>query len=305
MTTAIRAICLLPLAAGALAAPSPPVRARSSTPPPPAAVVTNAIGMKLARIPAGRFQMGSPPAEPERDTDELQHPVRISRPFYLGVYEVTQEQYQRLKPENPSHFNASRGGGPGHPVDQVMWQEAVAFCQALSKLPEEQAAGRRYRLPTEAEWEYACRAGTPAAFHFGAALSSRQANFDGRFPYGGAPKGPFLGRPAAAGSYPANAFGLYDMHGNVQEWCADWYDPDYYRRSPEADPKGPPQGVLRTGYAFDSTDPGDTGFYLVVRGGSWLDEARGCRSAYRFRSMPHTRYRLAGFRVACDITGSP
>jgi formylglycine-generating enzyme required for sulfatase activity len=186
-----------------------------------------------------------------------------------------------------------------------MWQEAVAFCAALSKLPEEQAAGRRYRLPAEAEWEYACRAGAQSAFHFGNTLSAAQANIDGRYPYRGAPEGPFLAKTAAVGSYPPNRFGLHDMHGNVQEWCADWYDPDYYSRSPEADPKGPPQGVVRTGFEFNSTDPGDTGFYLVARGGSWLDDARGCRSAYRGRGMPHTAYRLIGLRVACDATGTP
>jgi formylglycine-generating enzyme required for sulfatase activity len=299
--SAARAACILTLAAGTAAAAFAPARAPGA--PAEAPVVTNTIGMMLAKIPAGEFRMGSPADEAEREPEELQHPVRITRPFYMGVHEVTQEQFQRLRPENPSFFNAARGGGPRHPVDQVMWQEAVAFCAALSKVPEEQAAGRSYRLPTEAEWEYACRAGTRTALHFGDAVSSQQANFDGRSPYGRAERGPFLGKTAPVGSYRANAFGLYDMHGNVQEWCADWYDPDYYRRSPAADPKGPPQGVLRTGFQFNSTDPGDTGFFLVVRGGSWLDEGRGCRSAYRFRYMPHTRYRLAGFRVACDVGG--
>jgi formylglycine-generating enzyme required for sulfatase activity len=256
--------------------------------------------MKLVPIPAGQLVMGSPAGEAEREEDEAEHPVRLSRPFYLGAFEVTQEQYLAVVPENPSFFKGA-AGSPRHPVDQVYWQEARAYCERLSKLPAEQAAGRRYRLPTEAEWEAACRAGSRAPFHTGAALSSLQANFDGRYPYGGAAAGPFVGKTVPVGSYPPNGLGLHDMHGNVQEWCADWYDPGYYRRSPAVDPKGPVKGILPTSFQFDSTDPGNTGFYLVVRGGSWLDEARGCRSAYRFRSMPHARYRLVGFRVACDL----
>lgn len=263
--------------------------------------VRNSIGMELARISPGSFRMGSPAAEAERETDEFQHRVRLTRPFLIGVHEVTQEQFLAVTTKNPSFFGAANGGGPRHAVDQVMWAEAAAFCEALSNRPEERKAGRRYRLPTEAEWEYCCRAGTRTAFHYGNTLSSGQANFDGRFPYGEVTKLPSVGRTAPVGSYPPNAFGLYDMHGNVQEWCADWYDPEYYRRGVEADPPGPTAGVVRTGFQANSTDPGDTGFYLVVRGGSWLDEGRACRAAYRFRCMPHVRYRMVGFRVACDV----
>jgi formylglycine-generating enzyme required for sulfatase activity len=252
-------------------------------------VVTNTIGMKLALIPAGRFRMGSPVSEKERDADEWPHEVAITKPFYLSVYEVTQRQYQQVMGNNPSFFSPSRAGGPDHPVDQVLWKEAVQFCQNLSALPAEQQAGRTYRLPTEAEWEYACRAGTRTVFHSGDSLSSLQANFDGRSPYGNAPPGPNLGRTTRVGSYPPNAFGLHDMHGNVQEWCSDWYDPDYYRHSPIKDPPGPARGVLHTGF--------ESHYFLVVRGGSWLDEGRGCRAAYRFRFMPSDRYRLVGFRV--------
>jgi formylglycine-generating enzyme required for sulfatase activity len=257
--------------------------------------IENSIGMKLAYIPAGTFVMGSPESEAEREPQELPHEVTISRPFYLGVYEVTQAQFERLlggRTRGPV-FTASRGGGPDHPMENVPWQNAVDFCQALSNLPAEKQAGRRYRLPTEAEWEYACRAGTTTAFHFGEQLSSRQANFNGSYPYGGAPTGPYLRRTAKVGSYEPNAWGLYDMHGNVAEWCADYYDPDYYRRSPKADPPGPEKGVIATQFQNE--------YLRVVRGGSWIDEARACRSAYRHGFMPHEPNRLIGFRVLCEV----
>ncbi|MCI0461766.1 MAG: formylglycine-generating enzyme family protein [Gemmataceae bacterium] len=252
--------------------------------------ITNSIGMKLALIPAGKFVMGSPPGEEERDPEELPHEVVIRKPFYLGVHEVTQAQLQEVTGKNPSFFHARNNGGPDHPADQVPWNDAVAFCQKLSALPAEKKAGRVYRLPTEAEWEYACRAGTTTPFHFGKSLSSAQANFNGMHPYGGA-RGPYLERTAKAGSYAPNAWGLYDMHGNVWEWCQDWYDPAYYKRSPREDPQGPDKGVVPTGFRNQ--------FFRVVRGGCWLEEGRGCRSAYRFRLMPDERYRWVGFRVVC------
>jgi formylglycine-generating enzyme required for sulfatase activity len=260
-------------------------------------VITNSIGMKLAYIPAGTFLMGSPPGEAERSDEELQHEVTISQPFYMGVYEVTQEQFKKV-PTPPiggtgAIFNEKRGGGPLHPDENVRWDQAVAYCKNLSDLPAEKEAGRTYRLPTEAEWEYACRAGTTTTYHFGNTLSSKQANFNGNYPFGGAEKGPFLQLTAKVGSYPPNKWGLYDMHGNVAEWCADYYDKDYYKKSPKVDPKGPEKGVVPTDYHND--------FYRVVRGGCWLDEARACRAAYRFRAMPHDPYRLIGFRVVCEV----
>ncbi len=258
------------------------------------ATITNSIGMKLVQIPAGQFVMGSPRDEAEREVRERQHKVVISRPFLMGVHEVTQRQYNGLmKPDRPrAVFTAKRGGGPDHPMETVLWQDAVEFCKALSAQPAESRAGRTYRLPTEAQWEYACRAGTATPFHFGNSLSATQANFNGRYPYGKGAAGKYLRRTAKVGSYKPNAFGLHDMHGNVAEWCADWFDKDYYRDSPVKDPLGPPVGVLPTG--FDR-------FYLVVRGGCWVDDARGCRSAYRHRGMPRNRYELIGFRVACDV----
>jgi formylglycine-generating enzyme required for sulfatase activity len=251
--------------------------------------------MKLALIPAGKFLMGSPANEAERNENEVQHEVTISRPFYLGVYEVTQAEFRKLmagKVKRGAIFDEKRGGGPDYPIENILWNEAVAFCTALSNFPEEQKAGRRYRLPTEAEWEYACRAGTTTPFNLGNSLSAKQANFNGNYPYGGGEKGPYLRQTSKVGSYPPNAWGLHDMHGNVAEWCSDYYDNDYYRNSPATDPRGPEKGVVPTDY---------DDFYRVIRGGCWLDEARACRSAYRFRAMPHDPYRLIGFRVACPV----
>src|SRR5262249_7794078 len=264
-------------------------------------VITISNGMKLTLIPAGTFLMGSPAKEPERDPEELQHEVAISRPFYMGVFEVTQGEYEKVmgKPKEGGKYNPQNRGaffageGPDHPMDQVSRNQAVEFCKRLSALPAEKKAGRAYRLPTEAEGENACRAGTSAGFHFGDVLSSKQANFNGAFPYGGAEKGPNLKKTTKVGSFAPNAWGLYDMHGNVAEWCSDWYDPDYYKKSPKKDPKGPAEGVLPTGFAGN--------FYHVVRGGCWLDEARACRAAYRFRCQPNEFSRLVGFRVVCDM----
>jgi formylglycine-generating enzyme required for sulfatase activity len=166
-----------------------------------------------------------------------------------------------------------------YPVEGVSWEEAKEFCRKLSSLGAEQSAGRFYRLPTEAEWEYACRSGTATPFHFGTTLNGHEANFYGHYPYGTETKGPFLGRPTTVASYGANAFGLYDMHGNVCEWCSDWY------------------GEYSAG---DATDPtgAETGSYRVHRGGSWLVYAGFCRSAYRDRSEPVYRGHDLGFRVA-------
>src|ERR1700722_15988690 len=193
--------------------------------------LTNSIGMKFVLIPAGKFKMGSPAEEKDRDADEQQHEVAITRPFYLSIYTVKQAEYQQILGHNPSWYNASRGGGPDHPVDEITWDAAVSFCTKLSNLTDERKAGRTYRLPTEAEWEYACRAGTTTAYNVGEGLSSRQANFNGNFPGGKAEKGPHFGKPAKVGSYAPNAWGLYDMHGNVWQWCSDWYDPDFYKNT--------------------------------------------------------------------------
>ncbi|MBI1913727.1 MAG: formylglycine-generating enzyme family protein [Planctomycetes bacterium] len=285
-------------ALGVLSAAGPPEGRKAADAPKAGTVITNSLGMKLAYIPAGKFQMGSPADEPERTDAELRHEVAITQPFYMGIYEVTQREFNPLMAATVKRgaiFDERRGGGPDHPMENVTWRNAVAFCDTLSGLAEEKQAGRRYRLPTEAEWEYACRAGTTTPLHFGKSLSAQQANFNGNSPYGGAEKGPYLRKTAKVGSFKPNAWGLYDMHGNVAEWCADYYDKDYYRKSPREDPKGPDKGVVSTDY---------NDFYRVIRGGCWLDEARACRSAYRFRAMPHDPYRLIGFRVVCEVPPS-
>jgi formylglycine-generating enzyme required for sulfatase activity len=252
--------------------------------------------MGLVLIPAGSFLMGSPPSERERSTDEgPQHTVNITRPFYLGVHPVTQEQFQRLMSANPSHFSrAGRGRKELKdedprllPVERVPWGSAVAFCRKLSEQREERALGREYRLPTEAEWEWACRGGKAGEpFYFGATLGSTQANFDGSQPYGRAAIGPYLKRPTAVGSYPPNDFGLFDMHGNVWEWCSDWYGEDYYAHSPTDDPQGPPDGTEK-----------------VLRGGCWSSSGANCRAAYRGRSDPGNHIYRFGFRVLLVVTG--
>ena len=254
--------------------------------PPCVPVWSNSLGMKFALIPAGKFLMGSPESEEDRDEDEgPQHEVEITRPFSLGVHPVTQEQYKKVMGKNPSRFTRKKGGGANHPVEQVSWEEAVEFCHKLTGRPEEKASGRTYRLPTEAEWEYASRGGANSSspFFFGDSLSSAQANFDGNFPYGGAAEGPYLQRTTPVGSYRPNAFGLFDMHGNVWEWCADWYDANYYEQSPRQDPQGPQNGNLR-----------------VLRGGSWPNVGRYCRSACRYGLEPGNRISFIGFRVLCS-----
>jgi formylglycine-generating enzyme required for sulfatase activity len=240
--------------------------------------------MKLALIPAGTFLMGSPAGEADRSPDEgPQHEVTISRPFYLGVYPVTQEQYEQVMGTNPSWFSP-RGGGSDKvrtqntrtsPVESVSWEDAAAFCRKLSELPEEKRRGLVYRLPTEAEWEYACRGGASSSipFYFGHSLSATQANFNNH-----------LGRTTGVGSFPTNGFGLHEMHGNIWEWCQDWFDANYYANSPNEDPQGPQSGEGR-----------------VLRGGSWSGDAWLCRSALRYRGAPGFRYFNIGFRVALTV----
>jgi formylglycine-generating enzyme required for sulfatase activity len=271
--------------------------------------VTNSIGMKLKLIPKGKFRMGSPRFEANRGANEgPRHQVQISKPFYMGVYEVTQAQYQKVMGTNPSFFSETGGGSDKvadlstdtFPVETVSWHEAVEFCKKLSALPQEKKAGREYRLPSEAEWEYACRAKTTTPFHFGEKLSSRMANFDGTSPYGGAAKGPNLERTCKVGSYAPNAWGLYDMHGNVREWTADWYKKDYYAVSPPLDPKGPRRGVIVV-YDRDGDRP-LRGVTQAMRGGSWLAYGWACRAAMRNYYPPGNRYMDVGFRVACVAT---
>ena len=243
----------------------------------------NSIGMRLALIPAGTFLMGSPANEVKRRDNEVQHEVEITKPFYLGIHPVTQGQYKKVMLENPSYFTKDNGGGPNHPVEQVSWEDATEFCRNLSEKSEEKRLGRVYRLPTEAEWEYACRGGATSSkpFHFGDTLSMAQSNFADRYPYGGDAKGQYMDRTTAVGSYQANAFGLFDMHGNVWECCADWFGS--YPTQPGKDPVGPATGQGR-----------------VLRGGSWAVSGHSCRSACRCADSPRYRGFNIGFRVVCS-----
>jgi sulfatase modifying factor 1 len=273
-----------------------------------------AIGLKLALIPAGEFQQGSPESEAGRREDETAHRVQISRAFYLGVYEVTQQEYEQVLKQNPSWFTKTAGGKEKvareftdrFPVERVSWFDALAFCNELSRLDHFQPyyqlddierqensirsarvtvrGGYGYRLPTEAEWEYACRARTATPFHHGGEGNGNLSNVKGvTIPggYGGAIVGPNLQRTTRVGNYTANAWKLHDMHGNVGEWCFDVYDKEYYRVAPRKDPTGPAAGQHR-----------------VWRGGSWLVAESSCRSAARNFHTPDERKEYLGFRVA-------
>ncbi len=229
--------------------------------------VSNALGMRFALIPAGSFHT------------KMGRGITLTRPFYLGIHEVTQQQFRAIMGTNPSYFNARRAVCKGQPtgrfpVDQVTWVEAVEFCRRLT----ERDRGRVYRLPSEAEWERGCRAGAAhlQTFHTGKTLGPL-ANYQGS--YGGR-KWPYLERTSPVGDYPPNAFGLYDMHGNVWEWCSDWFD---VRQADGTDPAGPERGTERT-----------------VRGGCWKGIAEACWTGYRIGNDPDERSYHEGFRVALD-----
>jgi uncharacterized protein (TIGR02996 family) len=249
----------------------------------------NSLGMELLRIPAGSFLMGSPEEEVGHDgTDVPFEPVTIERPIYLGLYPVTQQQYEWVTGTNPSRFTALARGGPHHPVEQVSWGDADAFCARLSEMRPEKEAGRVYRLPTEAEWEYACRAGTTTLFGCGPSISSHDANFDGHYPYGEVRRrGPTLGRTTRVGEYAPHGFGLYDLHGNAWEWCTD----SYGRRHPVIDRGNTgSEAALAAGH--------------ILRGGCWRYGGGACRSAYRYWNINRVNQDDAGFRVVLEVTES-
>ncbi len=252
-----------------------------------------AVPTNMVAIPAGTLTMGSPTSEPRRNSDETQHTVTLTKGFLMGRFEVTQAEYLAVMGSNPSYFT----GDLSRPVEQVTWYDATNYCAQLTA--RERSAGRLpagyvYRLPTESEWEYACRAGTTPPFHYGNELRSGMANFFGFCeypPYGDDlsccynPSGAYLVRTTSVGSYAPNAWGLYDMHGNVWEWCQDLYGT--YPSGSVSDPQGAPSGSDR-----------------VLRGGGWLTYAYGCRSAQR--GYIHSTYRDSdiGFRVVL-ASGQP
>ena len=225
------------------------------------------LSMEMLWVEPGTFEMGSPTAEAGRDNNETLHTVTLTEGFWLSKHEVTQAQWQEVMGNNPSHFK-----GANRPVETVSWTEVTSFCNKLTaserkagRLP----AGMTYQLPTEAEWEYACRAGTKTAYAFGDSLTSDQANIRGDRPH----------ETTDVGKYLANAWGFHDMHGNVWEWCADWYG--NYPTGAVSDPVGPADGSGR-----------------VKRGGSWLYSASDARSAYRGRSVPAVSRDILGFRLS-------
>ncbi len=241
----------------------------------------------LVWISPGTFTMGSPPAEALRMSDEAQHPVTLTRGFWMGKYLVTQQEYQAVLGTNPSFFTTNLTQDLRRPVEQVSWVDATNYCALRTQ--QERAAGLipsnyTYRLPTESEWEYACRAGTTTATYLGTGLHSGNANFDGQYEYDSVAglvfnsAGVSPGITTPVGSYAANRWGLHDMIGNVWEWCQDWYD--WYPTGPVTDPQGPA-----------------TGSYHVTRGGSWRYYGQFCRSAQRLDYFPTIKDKDLGFRV--------
>jgi formylglycine-generating enzyme required for sulfatase activity len=226
-------------------------------------VIALNVRMEMHAIPGGEFLMGSP--EKQGYADEYpQHRATLS-PFYIGKYPVTQSQWRAVMRTNPSHFN-----GPHHPVDSITWDEAFEYCRRLSY-----ATGRIYRLPTEAEWEFACRAGMQTQFNYG-----DEEEFVVQYAWCLTNSG---NHTHPVGEKKPNGWGLYDMHGNVWEWCHDWYAADYYQYSPKVNPFGPAKGSSR-----------------VLRGGSWYSLPNYCRNAGRSNHQPDQRDPLVGFRVVCE-----
>ncbi|MEM1254337.1 MAG: formylglycine-generating enzyme family protein [Cyanobacteria bacterium P01_H01_bin.21] len=238
------------------------------------------LPLRMVKIPAGEFLMGSPLTEPQRQ--EQEGPQRLIQvpSFYMGAFAITQSQYERIVGNNPSYFTDEQGENGGNfPVEQITWQDADAFCQHLSEL-----TGRKYRLPSEAEWEYACRAGATTPFCFGETLTTEIANFFADFSFTENFEENYRNTPVAADSFWPNAFGLYNMHGNVHEWCSDDYHDSY-----DGAPGNAKQWL--SGKSNDSK---------VMRGGSWFNDIPLCRSAARDKNSQIGRSNSFGFRVVCE-----
>lgn len=229
-------------------------------------------GMKFMKIPAGCYEMGSPTSEQGREESETQHEVCVDD-FYLGKYEVTQGQWEAVMDVNRSRFKK----GDNYPVDKVSWDDAQQFFRKMNK----RRGGAQFRLPTEAEWEYACRAGTKTPFHLGSNITASQANYDGNFPYSGGKKGKFRKSTVPVGKFSANAFGLYDMHGNLLEWVQDIYASNAYRQHAHRNPV----------HEKDGSGP------RVLRGGSWNSYGSELRCASRYKEEPSYRIYFLGFRA--------
>ncbi len=234
------------------------------------------VTMDLVGIPGGKYLMGSPDNEAERSSEESpQHPVAI-RPFLMGKYPVTQKQWEVIMKSNPSRFTDD----PDNPVEKVSWFDCWKFCEKLSE-----KIGRELRLPTEAEWEYACRGKTKTPFHFGETITTELANYNGEYAYSSGKEGEYRGKTTKVGIFSPNSFGLYDLHGNVAEWCADsWHDS--YQNAPN------------NGSAWLSDKEKDS---RVLRGGSWLHLPGSCRSSHRLSSSPESKSDAFGFRIASSV----
>jgi formylglycine-generating enzyme required for sulfatase activity len=232
----------------------------------------NGVMLEMVEIPAGTFYMGSPENEKGRSyTESPQHQVNVPS-FFIGKYPLTQAQYQAIMGNNPAYFN-----GNNRPVECVSWDDGVAFCQKLS-----QKTGKNYKLPSEAQWEYACRAGTTTPFYFGESITPYLVNYDGNYAYAAAPKGQYRKQTTDVGTFPPNAFGLYDMHGNVWEWCEDDWQKNYI--------DAPINGNALI----------DQSICKLMRGGSWDHLPVFCRSAYRSSYNLDSYYFNIGFRVVCS-----
>jgi formylglycine-generating enzyme required for sulfatase activity len=232
----------------------------------------NGVKLEMVEIPAGTFYMGSPENEAKRrDNESPQHQVTLPS-FFIGKYPLTQAQYQAIIGNNPAHFK-----GNNRPVECVSWNNAVNFCRKLS-----QKTGKNYKLPSEAQWEYACRAGTTTPFYFGESITPDLVNYNGNYAYAAAPKGKYREQTTDVGTFPPNAFGLYDMHGNVWEWCEDDWNENYIN-------------APVNGSALISRSD-----YKLLRGGSWFDGPVYCRSAYRHDGNLAFYSNAVGFRVVCS-----
>ena len=233
--------------------------------------ITNSIGMQFVYISPGTFMMGSPKNEPGRDDNEKLHEVTLTKGFYLQTTEVTQKQWTDIMGNNPSRFKEC---GNDCPVEKISWNDVQDFIAKMNRIEKREL----YRLPTEAEWEYSARAGTQKPFYFGDCLSTDEANYNGNYPLKDCNKGIYRRTTMPVASFQGNAWGLYDMHGNVWEWCQDWYGK--YSSEGVTDPTGPSSGSNR-----------------VFRGGGWYDYAHYCRSANRNSREPGNRNNNVGFRL--------